>query len=379
MAAPAILHDPVPAAAARRVLIVDDSVVVRGLFSRWISEHPGLTVAGIAADGRAAIEAAGRLKPDLIILDLDMPEIDGLAALPDILLRSPGSIVLVASSLTRRNARLSLRCLSLGAVDVLPKPEGNRDLTVSVEFRRELIAKLIALGDAKPRSGPALPAQTLLPSRVAPGLVTNLAPYTSVTPRYLLIGASTGGPRAVSRLLGDLGPVLGQLTTLVVQHMPPVFTASFADQIASHTGHPAREPLDGEQLVSGSIYIAPGGRHLGIERRLGHPVARIDDGPPVKFCRPAVDILFTDAARVIGSSAIGIVLTGMGSDGSDGAGALRACGSAVIVQDEATSTVWGMPGAVVKAGQASRVMPLEEIGPALRSLVQAGGSQHDRS
>lgn len=373
MAAPAPLRDPVQATPARRVLIVDDSVVVRGLFSRWISEHPGLTVAGIAADGRAAIEAASRLKPDLIILDLDMPEVDGLAALPEILVQSPKSIVLVASSLTRRNARLSLRCLSLGAVDVLPKPEGNRDLTVSLEFRRELVAKLVALCEAKPRVRPVLPAQTLLPSRTAPGLVTNLAPYTSVIPRYLLIGASTGGPRAVSRLLGDLGPALGQLTTLVVQHMPPVFTASFADQIASHTGHPAREPLDGEQLVAGSIYIAPGGRHLGIERRLGHPVARIDDGPPVRFCRPAVDILFNDAARIFGTSAIGIILTGMGSDGTDGTRALREAGSAVIVQDEATSTVWGMPGSVVKAGLASKVMPIEEIGPALRSLLTGGG------
>jgi two-component system, chemotaxis family, protein-glutamate methylesterase/glutaminase len=375
MAAPALLREPEQATPVRRVLIVDDSVVVRGLFSRWISEHPGLMVAGSAADGRAAIEAAGRLKPDLIILDLDMPEIDGLAALPEILNRSPNSIVLVASSLTRRNARLSLRCLSLGAVDVLPKPEGNRDLTVSVEFRRELVAKLVALCDAKLRIRPNLPAQTLLPSRVAPGLVTNLAPYASVVPRYLLIGASTGGPRAVSRLLGDLGPALGQLTTLVVQHMPPVFTASFADQIASHTGYPAREPLDGEQLVRGSIYIAPGGRHMGIDRRLGHPVARIDDSPPVRFCRPAVDVLFTDAARVLGNSAIGIILTGMGSDGTDGTRALRENGSAVIVQDEATSTVWGMPGSVVKAGLASKVMPIEEIGPALRSLMTDGGSK----
>lgn len=372
MSAPVSPREATTAAPARRVLIVDDSVVVRGLFSRWISEHPGLTVVGVAADGRAAIEAAGRLKPDLVILDLDMPEIDGLAALPQILAQSPSSIVLIASSLTRRNARLSLRCLALGAVDVLPKPEGNRDLTVSLEFRRELVAKLIDICDAKPRIRPAQPAQTLLPSQQAPGLVTNLASFVTTTPRYLLVGASTGGPRAVSRLLGDIGPKLANLTTLVVQHMPPVFTASFADQIASHTGHPAREPLDGEQLVPGSIYVAPGGRHLGIERRLGHPVARIDDGPPVRFCRPAVDVLFNDAAQIIGNAAIGIILTGMGSDGTDGSRALRASGCAVIAQDEATSTVWGMPGSVAKAGLASKVMPLEEIGPAMRSLLSRG-------
>jgi two-component system chemotaxis response regulator CheB len=377
MASPAATAGLDRATAPKRVLIVDDSVVVRGLFSRWIGEHPGLAVAGIAADGRAAIEAAGRLKPDLIVLDLDMPEIDGLAALPEILALSPDSVVLIASSLTRRNARLSLRCLSLGAVDVLPKPEGNRDLTLSLDFRRELVAKLLALSEAKPRPSQTRAIPGGMPAaRRASGLVPDLAPYSTVVPRYLLIGASTGGPRAVSRVLGDIGANLAHLTTLVVQHMPAVFTASFADQIASHTGRAAREPLDGEQLLPGTIYVAPGGHHLGLSRQAGHLAARIDDGAPVRFCRPAVDVLFGDAAQLLGSSAIAVVLTGMGSDGTDGAGLLRASGAAVIVQDEASSTVWGMPGSVAKAGFASKIMPLEEIGPALRSLV-AGKPRHE--
>jgi len=176
----------------------------------------------------------------------------------------------------------------------------------------------------------------------------------------------------VARVLFDIGDALHDLTTVVVQHMPPVFTASFAEQISSYIGIPAREPFDGERLVRGTIYIAPGGRHLGIDRRLGHITASINDGPPVRFCRPAVDVLFNDAARHLGPAALGLVLTGMGADGTEGAGALRRAGAAVIAQDEQSSTIWGMPGSIVRAQHASAVIGLDDIGAAIRGLVRMG-------
>ena len=205
-------------------------------------------------------------------------------------------------------------------------------------------------------------------AEAAPGPV-NLRHIVSTLPRYLIVGASTGGPRAVAKVLHDLGDGLRDVTTAIVQHMPPLFTASFAEQMAAETGFPAREPHDGERMVPGTIYIAPGGRHLGIDRRLGHIVARVSDDPPVRFCRPAVDVLFSDAARHLGPAALGLILTGMGSDGTEGASALRQVGAAVIAQDEFSSTIWGMPGSVVRARLASAVLPLDEIGGAIGHLV----------
>jgi two-component system, chemotaxis family, protein-glutamate methylesterase/glutaminase len=348
-------------------------VVVRGLFSRWLADADGLEVVGTAGNGVQAVEAAARLRPEIIVLDLDMPEMDGLTALPLLLQADPRLMIIVASTLTERNARLSMKCLALGAIEVLAKPSTNRDLTLSIEFRQELVRKLQGLESARPRA--MAPARPTLASSAEPSeLVRDLRPYVTGDPRFLLIGASTGGPRAIAKVLGDVGASLKHLTTLVVQHMPPVFTASFAGQIATHTGMPAREPHDGERLVPGNIYIAPGGRHFGLGRVQGHPVARLCDGPPVRFCRPAVDVLFGDAARLLGSSAIAAVLTGMGTDGTEGARALRAAGCAVIAQDEASSVVWGMPGSITKAGLASLVMPANEIGLALRILAERRAS-----
>lgn len=352
------------------VVIADDSVVVRGLFARWLGESGRFHVVAVAGDGESAIEHAGRHHPDIMVLDLDMPVLDGLEALPRIVRESPKTAVLLTTTLNERNARLALQCMSMGAVDVLPKPEGRSGLTLSLDFRSELLGKLGSIAQSRSRHGEAA-AESGQAVTLAGG-IPDLRPLVSVMPRYLVIGASTGGPRAVARVLGDLGDAVANLTTLVVQHMPPLFTASFADQIAAQLGVPAREPHDGERLSRGVIYVAPGGRHLGIERKLGHIGASISDGPPVHFCRPAVDVLFNEAARHLGPAALGLIMTGMGSDGTDGAAALRRAGAAVLAQDEASSTVWGMPGSVVRARQASSVLPLGSIGPAIRALV--GGS-----
>jgi two-component system chemotaxis response regulator CheB len=351
----------------KTVVIADDSVVVRGLFARWLGESGQFHVVAVAGDGETAVAHAGRFKPDVMVLDLDMPGVDGPAALPQILKESPNTGVLLATTLTERNTRIALECMTKGAMDVVSKPESRNGLTMSLDFRSEFLLKLgnIAQTQAKPGT---LPPE--LDLDFTPAGPVNLRPLVQVMPRYLIIGASTGGPRAVAKVLFDIGDGLQDLTTLIVQHMPPLFTASFAEQISNYIGVPAREPFDGERLGRGVIYVAPGGRHLGIDRRLGHIVASISDAPPVRFCRPAVDVLFGDAARHLGAAALGLVLTGMGSDGTQGAGALRQAGAAVIAQDEHTSTIWGMPGSVVRARHASAVIPLDEIGASIRGLVR---------
>lgn len=353
------------------VVIADDSVVVRGLFARWLGESGRFHVVAVAGDGETAIEHTARHHPDIVVLDIDMPGLDGIAALTRLVRQSPGTAVLVTTALTERNAQLALQCMTLGAVDVLPKPDSRSGLTLSLDFRAEFLSKLASIDPARSKSAPADVEPALAPALV-PGSVVDLRPLITIPPRYLVIGASTGGPRAVARVLSDLGDAVHNLTTLIVQHMPPLFTASFADQIAAQIGVPAREPYDGERLARGTVYIAPGGRHLGIDRRLGHIVASISDGPPVRFCRPAVDVLFNEAARHLGSAALGLVMTGMGSDGTEGAASLRRAGAAVIAQDEASSTIWGMPGSVVRARHASAVIPLAGIGPAIRTLVGGG-------
>ncbi|MDP3599859.1 MAG: chemotaxis-specific protein-glutamate methyltransferase CheB [Bosea sp. (in: a-proteobacteria)] len=363
---------PIGTAGAPRhktVVIADDSVVVRGLFARWLGESGQFHLVAVAGDGETAVAHAGRFKPDVMVLDLDMPGVDGATALPQILRESPHTGVLLATTLNERNTRIALECMTKGAMDVVSKPDSRSGLTLSLEFRSEFLLKLGNVAQARPKPG-ALPVDVELD--FIPGGNSGLRQLVSVVPRYLVIGASTGGPRAVARVLFDIGDALHDLTTVVVQHMPPVFTASFAEQISSYIGIPAREPFDGERLVRGTIYVAPGGRHLGIDRRLGHITASIDDGPPVRFCRPAVDVLFNDAARHLGPAALGLVLTGMGADGTEGAGALRRAGAAVIAQDEQSSTIWGMPGSIVRAQHASAVIGLDDIGAAIRGLVRMG-------
>lgn len=351
----------------KTVVIADDSVVVRGLFARWLGEIGNVHVVAVAGDGETALAHAGKFKPDVMVLDLDMPGMENARAMPQIINESPRTSILLAATLNERNTRLALECMTKGAMDLVSKPDSRGGMTLSLDFRSEFLLKFGNLTQSHSRPGTL--ALELDGDR-APTCPAGLSQLVSVMPRYLVIGASTGGPRAVAKVLHDIGDGLSELTTLVVQHMPPLFTASFAEQIANQIGMPAREPFDGERLNRGHIYIAPGGRHLGIDRRLGHIVAAVTDGPPVHFCRPAVDVLFADTARHLGPAAMGLVLTGMGSDGTDGAVALRRSGAAVLAQDESSSTIWGMPGSIVRAGQASAVMPLDGIGAAIRSLLR---------
>jgi two-component system, chemotaxis family, protein-glutamate methylesterase/glutaminase len=368
------------AAAAIRVLVADDSAVVRGLVARWIGEA-GFTLVGTASNGRIAVEMIAKHDPDVVLLDIEMPELDGTTALPRMLAMSPSVQVVMMSTLTTRNADISLKCLALGAVDYIAKPESSRGVTTSEMFRAELIERVRVFGAARartrrPASAPVPTAQPV-PAVAAPAAPRPATPFTlrpkvrsRTTPRALLIGSSTGGPRAVGEMLEGIGAAaLRRLPVLIVQHMPPIFTAVFAEHLTTRTGIKAAEGKPDERIEAGRIYVAPGGRHMGLAAGPNGPIIKLTDGPPVNFCRPAVDVLFKDAAVVFGAATATVILTGMGSDGTNGARALTDAGGPVLAQDEATSTVWGMPGSVARAGLAEAVLPLPELATALRALI----------
>ncbi|MEL6061255.1 MULTISPECIES: chemotaxis-specific protein-glutamate methyltransferase CheB [unclassified Methylobacterium] len=368
------------AAAAIRVLVADDSAVVRGLVARWIGEA-GFTLVGTASNGRIAVEMIAKHDPDVVLLDIEMPELDGTTALPRMLAMSPSVQVVMMSTLTTRNADISLKCLALGAVDYIAKPESSRGVTTSEMFRAELIERVRVFGAARartrrPASAPVPTAQPV-PAVAAPAAPRPATPFTlrpkvrsRTTPRALLIGSSTGGPRAVGEMLEGIGAAaLRRLPVLIVQHMPPIFTAVFAEHLTTRTGIKAAEGKPDERIEAGRIYVAPGGRHMGLAAGPNGPIIKLTDGPPVNFCRPAVDVLFKDAAVVFGAATATVILTGMGSDGTNGARALTDAGGPVLAQDEATSTVWGMPGSVARAGLAEAVLPLSELATALRAMI----------
>jgi two-component system, chemotaxis family, protein-glutamate methylesterase/glutaminase len=380
-------HDPI------RVMIVDDAIVVRGLLVRWIEAEAGLQVVASLRSGREAIEQVERTNPDVVILDVDMPDIDGITALPLLFEKKRDLVVIMSSTLTRRNAEVSLRALSLGATDYIPKPESNREMSSSASFRRDLIEKIRALGarhkqrrglpwtNPAARPGPvahhaAGAGLRLVPSPdTAPDPVTfKLRPLPSVPPRILLIGSSTGGPQALGAIVGRIGGIIDQAPVLITQHMPPTFTTILAEILERASGRPVREAVDGEALRAGAIYIAPGGRHLRVVRRDGVPSVALDDGPQINFCKPAVDPMFSSAAETWGSWNLALILTGMGSDGTRGAADIVAAGGSVLAQDEDTSVVWGMPGSVSKAGLCCAVLPIDEIAAKLINLFSGSRS-----
>jgi two-component system chemotaxis response regulator CheB len=351
-------------------------VVVRGLFARWVEAEPDLEVVATLRTGRDAVNQLERVDPDVVVLDVDMPELDGIAALPLLLEKKRDLVVIMASTLTRRNAEISLRALSLGAADYIPKPGSNREVSASTAFRRDLIEKIRQLGLRAKRLRHGIKTRVSRPAKSAPSIVPateEIAPLRLrqmplTPPRVLVIGASTGGPQALNRLVVQIDTVIQRAPVLITQHMPPTFTAVLAEHLARVSKFPVREATDGEEVNAGAIYLAPGGKHMKVERRDGTAVIAIDDGPMVNFCKPAVDPLFASAAQVWGNKVLALVLTGMGSDGLAGAKEIVAAGGYVIAQDEETSVVWGMPGQVTNAGLCSAVLPLPEIGGRITRL-----------
>ena len=395
----AITSPAVPSVRERerlRVMVVDDAFVVRAMISRWVEDEPDMQIVASVRGAREAIDQMERKNPDVVILDVTMPDMDGLSALPRLLEKKRSLVVLMVSTLTRRNAEISLHALSLGAADYVPKPEGDRELMSSHSFRRELIDKIRVLGSRRKygsalrQTAPAtagngsqaihgaleeacIEAAGMAAGALDPGSIV-LRPFPSRAPRVLLIGASTGGPPALNAILGAIGKMIDHAPVLITQHMPPTFTTILAEHIARASGRPAAEAKDGERIRAGHIYVAPGGLHMRVARQDGAPVIALDDGPPVHFCKPAVDSLFASAAAQWGSWNLGVVLTGMGCDGALGAAQLVAAGGGIIAQDEASSAVWGMPGRVAQAGLASAVLPLDQIAPKIVRLFFGGRS-----
>jgi two-component system chemotaxis response regulator CheB len=371
-----------------RVMVVDDAAVVRSLLSRWIEETPGLRLVAAARNGREAIERLDHARPDVVVLDVEMPELDGISTLPKLLQRRRDLSVIMASALTRDHAEVTLKALALGAADYIPKPAAEGGLMTSAAFQRELIEKIRALG-ARRKKRPLPPPYVrsavnpalrrfggnaqralkwrTLPADAEPGRF-NLRPFSAMPPRVLLVGASTGGPQALTRLISRIDAVTETAPVLVTQHMPATFTTILAEHLTRAGAKPVHEAVDGEPVLAGQVYLAPGGRHMRVARRDGTAVIVIDDGAPVHYCKPAVDPLFASAAEVWGPWNLAVILTGMGTDGTDGAAAIAAAGGSVIAQDEASSVVWGMPGHAVAAGVCAAVLPLDQIAPKVSRL-----------
>jgi two-component system chemotaxis response regulator CheB len=363
-----------------RVMVVDDSVVIRGLISRWIASEPDMVVAASLRTGLDAVNQLERVNPDIAVLDIEMPDLDGISALPQLLAKKRDLIIIMASTLTRRNAEISFKALSLGASDYIPKPESTREPAAAETFRHDLIAKIRSLG-AKVRrpastSPPLAPREPLPRSAPAPVVHPPLTrrAFGLQAPRVLLIGSSTGGPQALMTLVTEIGAVIDRFPVLITQHMPPTFTTILAEHLARSSHRPAHEAVDGEIVKAGRIYLAPGGRHMRVVRHGVDAVIALDDGPPVNFCKPAVDPLFTSAIDVWQGGVLAVVLTGMGSDGMRGGKEIVAAGGSVIAQDEASSVVWGMPGAAANAGICAAILPLNQIAPKLVRLFSGDRS-----
>jgi two-component system chemotaxis response regulator CheB len=336
-----------------RVMIVDDSAVVRGLTRRWLEAEPRIELLRPCTDGAQAITEAGVVQPDVILLDVEMPTMDGLEALPGIRRAAPRAKIIMASTLTRKGAATTIKALSLGAADYIAKPEATA-LGGADAYRQELIGKIVALGAARPLSAIAASPQSVT-LRAAPA-------RNPGKPLAMVVAASTGGPSALQSFLAPIASRIN-MPILIVQHMPPIFTATLAEHLGRFAGKPAREAINGEPLKAGLIYVAPGGKHLALIKRDHGAEVVIDDSAPIHFCKPAVDALFLSASYALDGRVLGVVLTGMGSDGKKGALAIADNGGNVIAQDEATSVIWGMPGSAANAGACAAVLPINEIGP----------------
>ena len=404
-----VIDDPL------KVMIVDDSSVVRGLLTRLLDGVPDIKVISSVSDGQMAVNALRRYDVDVVILDIEMPRMDGLTALPLLLEAKPDVQVIVASTLTEKNAEISLKALERGAADYLTKPSSSHGLGSMESFNHQLVEKVIALGyahrdhprpaianavpqrrvaltpDYHPSARPSgreyrLSARPMRPKvrmlervgkekksefqfvKQPPQEIVLRAAGTAI-PEIIAIGSSTGGPQALFNVLRDLAPGLN-VPVVITQHMPPTFTTILSEHIVKATGLPCKEAEDGDHPDRGSVYVAPGDFHMLVTADAnGAPVIRLNQDDPVNYCRPAVDPLFKSLATIYGSKVLAVILTGMGADGREGSRAVVDAGGTLIAQDELTSVVWGMPGAVATRGLCSAVLPLDQIGGHLRKFI----------
>ena len=353
-----------------RVLVVDDAVVVRRIVTDVLAADPEIDVVGTAANGRLALAKMAQLTPDLVTLDIEMPELDGLQTLAELRKSHPRLPVIMFSTLTDRAAAATLDALARGASDYVTKPANVGSLTLAQErIRDELIPKIKALCGRRrkpPVSSPSPAAQEPAP-RIAPPPRSPLP----VRADLLAIGVSTGGPNALAAII-PLLPAEFPLPVVVVQHMPPVFTRFLAERLSSMSRLRVREGEEGGLVEPGVVWIAPGNYHMTVRREGDLVRLGLNQEPPENSCRPAVDPLFRSAAELFGNRSVGLILTGMGQDGLRGAEQIRHVGGQVLAQDEASSVVWGMPGAVVGAGLADLVLPLDHVATVLTRVAQTG-------
>jgi two-component system chemotaxis response regulator CheB len=347
-----------------RVLVVDDSVVVRKLLSEALASTPGIQLAGTASSGAIALARIPQLNPDVITLDIEMPGLNGIQTLKEIRKLYPKLPVIMFSTLTEHGAAITLEALSLGASDYLAKPTNSESLASAMEtVRSELGAKIFALtgGD---RQGTAS-SRSVAPAKRQTG---------NNRVEILAIGTSTGGPNALADVIPRL-PDHFPVPVVVVQHMPPLFTRLLAERLNSQSRIRVREAEQGCPLEAGQVWIAPGDYHMTVARKKQGTVLELNQDPPENSCRPAVDVLFRSVAQAYGANVLAVVMTGMGSDGARGAGHIREAGGEIVVQDAASSVVWGMPGAVVHSGCANKICPLPEISQEIVRRVQVGRAQ----
>jgi two-component system chemotaxis response regulator CheB len=346
----------IPAVDPVRVLVVDDSPTVRAVFARLIEAEADLEVTASEESAERALATLLQSSPDVILLDLDMPGMGGLDAMPRMIELAAPARVLVVSSLTVRGAEQTLAALSLGAADTLAKPKPGK---FDKDYRATLLRKIRLLGRVAKRAR----------EKAAPAAQPPLRPHPKEAPHLIAIGASTGGIHALGQLLSSLTPRV-QLPILVTQHLPGSFMDPFVRQLRAFSGRPTEVAREGMPVMPGRIIVAPGDAHLTLAADCeGTTVVRLQDGPVASGCRPSVDPMFDSCARLYGAHALGVVLSGMGRDGAEGAAKIVKAGGTIMAQDAASSAVWGMPGAVASAGLASAVLPPEQIAARIAAAV----------
>ncbi len=362
-----------------RLMVVDDSAIIRGLFQRAVKEQPDIEIVATASNGQVAIDRLKAIPADVITLDVEMPLMDGITALPELQKVSPSTRIIMVSTLTQRNAAISLKAMELGASDYLAKPSSQGENEVK-EFFAEFLAKVRALAprkrklllegaEAKPAQ-PHQPAAAAAPVAKPSSAVIPVTTYPKLPVRALAIGSSTGGPQALATVFKGLASRFPNVPVFITQHMPPTFTTILAGHLKELCGRPCAEGVDGEEVKAGSVYIAPGNYHMQPEKIDGKVVIKLNQNPQVNFCRPAVDPMLHSLTQIYGTGLLSVILTGMGSDGAEGCKEVAAAAGTVVAQNEATCVVWGMPRAVTEANICSAVLPLDDIAAYIQKACQ---------
>ena len=346
------------------VALVDDSSVIRGALARIIETDPNIEIAASVSNGEMAVSIAASKKPDVMILDIEMPVMDGLTALPKILEKSPKTKVVMFSALTAKGADTTIKAMALGAVECVVKPASSQDTGPGSEFHRYITGLINTLGGRPvhaPQTTVAAPSQSAKP----PPRVSASGAFPQ--PEILAIGSSTGGPQALFNVFKNLGTL--NVPIVITQHMPATFTKILAEHISQHSSMPAHEGEEGMLVEAGNIYVAPGGKHMVFTKQGDQLIIKLDDGAPENFCKPAVDVMLRSLVNIYKNKILCVILTGMGQDGLIGARQIHQEGGRIVAQDKETSVVWGMPGAVADDGICNKIIPIDDIGSTIKKII----------